>query len=269
MSKTLEERLRDAKAVLGKVDAATLRHGGKLASEVEKQFKEITAFTSDVEHWVGMVAARKAARALLTGLETQADANDDVPLGGARAKYQHVRLIGVQAYLATKWALADRLAAMAGHVLCVHSSLQNPKKLPQLVTHFISNNGPESKTAAIAIHSLRHSFGWPIAVSYALRNHFVHDGGQLGGTDFFDGPTAAAGFKISADGWGRIEERARTYGVEPKHHRGGAAWTPSAGDDLRTVLDVCERETDDALGVLVGSACHAILSHVGFVLGED
>lgn len=269
MSKTLEERLRDAKTALGKVDASTLNHAGKLAPEVEKQFKAIAAFTSDIEHWIGMLAARSAARSLLTGLEAQANADDDVLFGAAYAKYQHVRLIGVQAYLATKWALADRLVGMAGHVLCVRSSLQDPRNLPQLVSHFIANKGPESKIAAVAFYSLRHSFGWPIAVSYALRNHFVHDGGQLAGTDFFDGPTAASGFKISSDGWARIEERARSYGVESTHHRVGAAWKPSPGDDLRAVLDVCERETDDALGVLVGSACHSIVAHLGFVLGED
>lgn len=268
MSKTLEERLRDAKTALGKVDAATLRHAGKLAPEVERQFKSIAGFAADVEHWLGMLAARSAARSLLTGLEGHVDGNDDVPFGAARAKYQHVRLIGVQAYLATNWALADRLVGMAGNVLCVRNSLQDPKNLPQLVSHFVSK-GSESKTAAVAFLSLRHSFGWPIAISYALRNHFVHDGGQLSGADFFEGPTAVSGFKTSTDGWARIEERARSYGVEPTHHRAGAAWKPSPGDDLRTILGVCERATDDALGVLVGSACHSILAHVGFVLGED
>ncbi|WP_141620722.1 hypothetical protein [Myxococcus sp. AB036A] len=269
MIKSLEQRLRDAEAVLARVDGATTRHAGKLAPDVEQQFKAFAAFASDIEHWIGMLAARSAARTLLAGLEGYADANDNVPLGSVRAKYQHVRLLGVQAYLATKWALADRLVGMAGHVLCARNQLQDPKNLPQLVSHFISTRGPESKTAAVAFYSLRHSFGWPIAVSYALRNHFVHDGGQLAGLDFFDGPTAGAGFKISTDGWARIEERAKSYGVNPSHYRVGAAWKPSAGDDLRAVLDVCEREMDDALGVLVGSACHSLMAHVGFVLGED
>jgi hypothetical protein len=269
MSKTLEERLRSAKDALGTIDAATLRNPGRLATEVEKQFKDISAFASDVEHWLQLLEARKEARALLTGLEGLVDDKDCVPFGSGRVKYLHVRLLGVQAYLATKWALADRLVAMAGHVLCIQSSLQNSRKLPQLITHFISNNGPESKTAALAVLSLRHAFGWPIAISYALRNHFVHDGGSLDGIDLFDGPSAAAGFKISKDGWSRVEERARTYGVEPKHHCVAAAWTPSPGDDLRVILDVCEQATDDALGVLVGSACRSIATHVGFVFGED
>jgi hypothetical protein len=53
------------------------------------------------------------------------------------------------------------------------------------------------------------------------------------------------------------------------HSRSGSAWEPSAGDDLRRILDTCAPEIDEALGVLVGSACHVALGHVGFMLGED
>jgi hypothetical protein len=197
MSKTLEERLQDAKTALAKVDGAMARHTGRLAAEVETQFKALAAFGSHVEHWNQMLAARQAARALLDNLEHQADHNDDVPYGPTRVKFQTVRLLGVQGYLAAQWALADRLVGMSGQVFCIRNSLQDPKNAPQLVSHFVGGKGPESKTAAIAFYSLRQSFGWPIAISYALRNHFLHDGA---GGDFFEGPTAASAFKISALG---------------------------------------------------------------------
>lgn len=266
MSKTLEERLHDARTALGKVDGAITRHTGKLATEVETQFKMIAAFASHVEHWNQMLAARQAARALLDNLENHADQNDDVPYGGTKAKFQTVRLLGVQGYLAAQWALADRLVGMSGQVLCIRNSLQDPKNAPQLVSHFVGGKGPESKTAAIAFYSLRQSFGWPIAISYALRNHFLHDGA---GGDFFDGPTAASGFKISVPGWKRIEDRVKEYNVSDAHSRLGSAWAPSAGDDLRKILDTCAPEIDEALGVLVGSACQIAMAHVGFMLGED
>lgn len=123
-------------------------------------------------------------------------------------------------------------------------------------------------TAAMPAYSLRATFGWPIGLSYTLRNHFFHDGGALDGTDFFEGPSATSGFKISEDGWDRIEKRARSYGVDATHHRVGAAWPSAPRDDLRQLIDVCERETDDALGILIGSACRALVSHVGFIVGE-
>lgn len=266
MSKTLEQRLQDAKTALGKIDGAIARHSGKLATEVETQFKTIAASGAEVEHWNQMLAARQTARALLDNLEQAADQNDDVPYGTIRAKFQTVRLLGVQGYLAAQWALADRLVGMAGQILCIRNSLQDPKKPPQFVSHFIAGKGPEERAAAITFYSLRHSFGWPIAISYALRNHFLHDGA---GGDFFDGPTAMSAFKISQRGWARILERIKEYGVSSTHSRLGSTWAPSAGDDLRKILDTCAPELDEALGILVGSASQVAMAHVGFVLGED
>lgn len=268
MNKTLEDRLRDAKMELGKADAALLRHATMLPPEVAQQFRTVTAFAGDVEHWIELIGARSAARLLLTGLEAQADANDHVPLGTSRAKYQHVRLIGVQAYLATKWALADRLVGMVGRVFCTPDAGFDVTRPAQLVAQFVQKERKKN-TAGALYESVRQTFGWPIGISYALRNHFVHDGAQLAGADFFDGPTAASRFAISADGWTRIEERAKSYGVDPTHHRVGPSWPTAPRDDLRVVLDICERESDDALGILVGSACRMLVAHVGCMVSED
>ena len=142
MSKTLAERLKVAKEALTTIETSTSKHGGKLMPEVENHFKSISAFAADVDHWLGMLAARTAARSFLNGLEQQADGSDEVTFGGMRTKFQHVRMIGVQAYLATEWALADRFAALAGNVLCVRNSLNDPKNLPQLVSHFVAGKGP-------------------------------------------------------------------------------------------------------------------------------
>jgi hypothetical protein len=148
----------------------------------------------------------------------------------------------------------------------MRNSMHDPKKPPQLVSHFVAGKGPEERAAAISFYSLRHSFGWPIAISYALRNHFLHDGA---GVDFFDGPTATSAFKISDRGWARVLERVKEYSVNSTHSRLGTTWAPSAGDDLRKVLDICAPEIDEALGVLVGSACQVAMAHVGLMLGED
>jgi hypothetical protein len=266
MSKTLDERLQDAKIALGKVGGAITRHPGRLPARVETQFVRLTEFASHVEHWKQMIAARETARSSLADLERLADENDDVPYGSTRAKFQTVRLLGVQAYLAAQWALADRVVGMSGQVLCIRNTLQDPKSPPQFVSHFVAGKGPESKTAAIVFDSLRQSFGWPIAISYALRNHFLHDGA---GGDFFEGPTAASAFRISAEGWKRITDRVTDSNVDTTHSRLDGRWTPSAGDDLRKILDACAPEIDEALGILVGSACQMAVAHVGFMLGED
>ncbi len=267
MTKTLEVRLRDAKAVLDKTNAAIVRHPGKLSPEVEELFRKVTQFGGDVEHWIGMLHARASAVQLLGDLEKNADANDCVALGATRVKFQHVRLIGVQSYVTTTWALADRVTGMIGRVICPPNAGSNPVIPAQLVSHFVQLE--KGKTpAAVVSKSVRHMFGWPIAISYAIRNHFVHDGAQFDGSDFFEGPTAGAAFRISADGWKRVVDKAESYGVETSHNR-ATSWPATPRDDLRAILEVCEREMDDALGVLLGSACGSLLSHVGCLVGED
>lgn len=268
MSKTLEERLRAAKAELLKANSEMARLATKLPSEVSEHFQAVLALEGDVEHWIGMMQARAAARSMLTGLEAQADGNDQVPFGVSRIHFQHARLIGVQAYLATNWAMSDRLTGLVGRVLCIKTSLNNPKSAPQLVSHFVGEE-TKNRTAAMLFSSVRRTFGWPISVSYALRNHFIHDGGVVSSLTFFEGPDSKAAFRISEEGWAHIEHTAQTYGVEPSHHRAGASWPTTPRDDLRVVLDACERETDDALGVLVGSACRSIVALIGCMLGAD
>ena len=93
MSKTLQERLGDAKDVFDQVHAALGRHPAGLPQEVETAFRVLVDYRTDIDHWLGMLEARAAARQLLDALETQVDADDCVPLGTARVKYQHVRVM--------------------------------------------------------------------------------------------------------------------------------------------------------------------------------
>jgi hypothetical protein len=120
MSKSLEDRLRQVKDDLAKLEVILTTHSGsKIASEAADEFKKVTAFANDVDHCLRMMQARTVARNLLAGLEGTADSDDTVPVGAGRAKFHFVRFLGVQAYLASKWALADRIAGVAGQVLCV------------------------------------------------------------------------------------------------------------------------------------------------------
>ena len=278
MTPTLQQRLRDAKAKLDDVHAALRTKPSTVSVAVEKAFRPVVDCRSDIDHWLTMIGARTAAWQLLDGLEnkldadsleSKLDADELVPFGDARAKFVHVRQLGVQAYLATTWALADQITGMAGRVLCTPEFGFNEAKPARLVSHFI-NKDRKSKTAGVMYDSLRFAFGWPVGVSYAIRNHFVHGGDRITGPDFFEASTTASAFRISDKGWAHIEETARKkYEVNDELHRTGASWPVSPRDDLREVLRVCEREMDDALGVIIGSACHTLFEHVRLMLGED
>ncbi|MEW6742176.1 MAG: hypothetical protein AB1486_05415 [Planctomycetota bacterium] len=268
MSKTLEQRLGDAKEVLDQVDAALRRRPTSMPIDVTDSFKKVVAFGAEIPHWIGLLKSREAAMGLLSRLENTVEEEDCVSLFSAPLKYQHVRFIGVQAYVTTTWALADRITRIVGHVLCTPEAGCNGAFPPQLVSHFVQKERAK-KTAAL-FGSMKRTFGWPICVSYAIRNHFVHDGGRFSSFDLFEGLSPASAFRVSVEGWKRIEDTvSNTYHVDPSCQRAAGSWPTNPREDLRVVLSVCEREMDDALGILLGSACRSLLAHVGFMLGED
>lgn len=271
MTKSLDERLAAAKTVLDDVAAVLGTRAGAMPSGIEEEFRRALDVGARIEYWRELIVARAVARQFLDGLENRVDAEETVDFGGSRAKYSHIRLIGVEAYLSVTWSLVDRVTAMAGRVLCTsRGGAFNDQSPPQLVSHFVQDEGLQKNTAAIVFKSVQQTFGWPIGIAYAIRNCFIHDGAQQQhDVEFFEGRTAAAAFRISDKGWQNVERRATTYNVERSFSRAGAAWPQSPRDDLRVVLAACEREMDDALGVLVGSACSAMALHLTFMLGND
>lgn len=278
MMRSFEDRLEAAKRTLDEAERL-LSSGGGLVS-VGDQFRRSLATASSIAHWRELLAARNAARELLVGLEDRIEADDFVVVlfgtprrstAPMRIKYSHARLIGIEAYLSLTWSLADRVSAFVGRVLCSSDGgAFNAQESAKLVSHFVNSKDSLSKsTAGFVFDSIRQTFGWPIAVSYALRNHFIHDGGQQHEINFFAGNGSIDKFKILPEGWRHIRNRAIGYEVLPDNVRKSANWPATPEDDLRVVIDVCEREMDEALGILLGSACAAISTHLMFLTGND
>jgi hypothetical protein len=266
--KGLIERLEQVKLDFGKVELALNQHGGKIKPNAEEVFRNTLVFQSEIDNWLRLHGARAVAATLMRDLENRCDYNDCVRLGSADIQFDLVRLLCVQAYCAANWSLADRIAALVGRVFCTPNAGSDPWHPAQLVAHFVQKD--RSKTTAGTMHeAVRETFGWPIGISYAIRNHFLHDGGQASVVTFFASTSSLSGFQISQDAWGRIEERAKSYGVDATCHRVGPLWPAAPYADLRTVLSVCEQEMDDALGMLVGSASGLLQSHIQYLTGAD
>lgn len=270
MSKSLEERLRDAKNVLDDVNAAFGRHPGALKLESEVYFRKVVDLRSDIDHWIGMLGIRAIALQFLDGLESKADPADDcIQHGDNRIKFQVLRFTGVQSYITTAWALADSITRFAGLVLCISEGGLNEIKPAKLFPHFMTQERKKILAAALC-KSIRYNYGWASAILYAIRNHFIHEGAQTLGSCFFAGSSAASAFSISDAGYRLIEDRAqKDHGMDESNRRPGVVLSITVGGDLREVLEVCQRETDDVLGILLGTACHSLRAHAAFILGED
>ena len=267
MTKTLAVRLNDAKAELEKIDVALKEQGSALPEPVRQSLADRVAFLGVLPHLQETILAREAAYEFLKDLPKSTN-QGMVALGASRVPFRHARLIGTQAYLSLKWSLADMIAAAAGFHLCSVNHTNHKGIGTRLVTHFAAESA-EPYVAALVNRSLLNTFGWSIAVSYSLRNHFVHEaGGTKGGHYCFAGDGPEAEFALSENGWTAICNEARGQKFTETMKR-DAAWPMAPERDLRLLLKAFERDVDDALGVLLGSAIAVTKTNLAFMLGLD
>jgi hypothetical protein len=145
--KTLSQRLDDAKVVLDAVSGALNRSAGAVPAEIDAQFRGSIDARSDILHWKELIEARQVAWDVLDGLEKRVEADGYVPFAHTRARYTHARLLGVEAYLGLTWALADKISAMVGRLLCTPEGGSNLETPAQLVSHFVSAPVNDFETA--------------------------------------------------------------------------------------------------------------------------
>ncbi|MES2644501.1 MAG: hypothetical protein V4850_33750 [Myxococcota bacterium] len=242
--------------------SATLDKGPTLPAQLTEQLRQLAAFEGSLSHAGSIIAAREAAFQALTGLEATIEGGNQVPFFGVSIPFHQARFLLLQAYVSSYWSLADLVTAVAGRFLCLESVGKNDAHPPKLWEHFVRDTKciPSDFSAL-----LRHSYGLPVAVSYALRNHFVHDGAQNNGTSFFTS-NGAANFEISDPGWLFLERKVfNEYGVTQARTLAPEPW-PWPKDDVRKVLAICGREVDAALGIVIRQAAVGFRLQVGHLL---
>ena len=267
--KTLVARIQDAESVLAEIYEVLISSRGNLPEKVINDFHMQIKYRSEISNWRMMIEARSNSMRLMRDLQSLCDHDDFIVLGNSRIKFNVARFMISQSYLSSVWALADSISGACGQALCSAKVGRNLNSPPQIVNHFLNNKMRTDSISGAFTESIHHSFGWPVAICYAIRNEFIHDGASSTEANFFNGASSLAGFRISDSAWDRIVLKAEASNLSASHHRMGSNWPQSPQDDLIKLLEICERELDDALGILLGSACGMLKIHLGFMLGQD
>ena len=105
---------------------------------------------------------------------------------------------------------------------------------------------------------LKGAYGWPIGLSYAIRNWVLHDGHAHNGVELFRyNSHDVAPFEVSVAGWDKIVERCnQRYKVYETHCR--LQLFPNVRDDLAERLKACHREVDEAISFALRTATAGI-----------
>jgi hypothetical protein len=251
---TLDTALKQASEDLRWVGDAIARVGpaGTLSKESNEFFQMGHQLAVQLEHAKALLPVREIAINSLLTFPSQ-DSKKSPGLfhfNGTDVTFKVGRYLLFQNYSVTSWALYDTISKVSG-ILCgndeLSKNLARPAKLYKVFLQGKNNVG-----ARVRDH-LKGAYGWPIAVSYKIRNWLAHDGhyndGQYQqGSDLFkyDSPGNAGEFEMSDVAWDIVFKNCKG---DPSQTR--LTPFPDVKANLATGLQACHAEADEAVAFLL------------------
>lgn len=211
-----------------------------------------------------LFSARHASWQTVLQLVTQTIDSDgnSVKYGEVEMEFIVARHLVLTSYLTTTWSIYDRLTDCCGRLAAVMDIAQKPRQNPKLCEDILST---KSNSLGHACHQhVRANFGWPIHLSYKLRNWLVHEGYEEGGVHMFKGPRTEDGFILSDEAIVHVEQLISKHcGCEPtKHSRLSATEDTWSRGDLTKVLPQYHLEIDRMFAALLPWSVESIIHQI-------
>ncbi len=246
---TLDTALKQASEDLRWVGDAIARVGpaGTLSKESNEFFQMGHQLAVQLEHAKALLPVRETAlRALLAFPKQVSKTSPDLFIyNGIDVAFKLGRYLLFQSYAVTTWALYDTLSKVSGF-LCTNDEVsKNTVKPVKLYENFLQ--GKNTVGARVYDH-LKGGYGWPISVSYKIRNWLAHDGHCHEGSEMFryDSPYAATEFEMLESAWEIVIKGCKGY---PSQTR--LTPFPEVKTNLAAGLQTCHAEIDEALAFLL------------------
>ncbi|WP_204104044.1 MULTISPECIES: hypothetical protein [Spirulina sp. CCY15215] len=237
----------------------------------QNRIREFQNIADRLDQIPPIIDAREYARQILQNLRDSSSSDitsDLVEFQGMQLPFSVARLLGFQSYLPITWSICDLVTKEIGKFVCISSDTWKTNKPAKLWEHFVRDN----KASAFQSHFfLKESYGFPIGISYAIRNHFVHDAALYDGNSLFESESISNGFQISNTGKKYLQDKMQQYKINQNQIRGvnlSHNWYDEH-EDLLELLELCHRELDDALGCLIGWSVGTAKLQVKFLLERD
>jgi hypothetical protein len=207
---------------------------------------------------VSREAQRLSRRALSAATSTPDFTFDGVPMAFPLARH-----LAATGYVCVSWSLYDRLANVCGRLASwkdiPDDSWQDPKLWGNLM-----GEGSKNLGGFLIQQPLANAYGWPTGVAYKIRNWLVHDGGDVGRNDFFQGTQITDGFILHADAVAYLEKCCNYKCENGRISRCCIAATeePWPKRDLLQILDKYHGEIDTMLACLVKWSVESLVGQV-------
>lgn len=191
-----------------------------------------------------------------------------VNYGNCQCSLKVMRNLVVTTHLGSVWAIYDKLSNVVGRLLGGDEILKNQllKENPKLIGSFISSNNAGDNKKNITMMSINaiisRCFREHIALSYLLRNCFIHEGGTIGKGQIFTGKTVNTAFYVNEDIAQKLNYAiAESYGVNSP--------TIARSGDLLEQLESCHKQIDKCFSGLLQFAVGSLKLQIDAFMALD
>lgn len=245
----LDTAIRQASEDLRWIGDAIAKIGpsGTLSKDSNEFFKLSLQLVLQLEQARGLLPVRETALRALLAFPTQISKTSPnlFLYNGIDVTFKLGRYLLFQNYAVTTWALYDTLSKVSG-VLCGYDELsKNTVKPAKLYEDFLQ--GKNSVGTRVRDH-LKGGYGWPISVSYKIRNWLTHDGHYHEGIEMFkyDSPSTATEYEMLEAAWDIVTKSCKG---DPSQTR--LTPFPEVKTNLAAGLQTCHAEIDEAVAFLL------------------
>lgn len=277
---TLKEVLQISVAVLGKLrQKMHTRSSSELSQIIQKDvyntWDKRALLENELKDALFLIECHDVQRASMEELKSVNECltgNEKIErlvnYGNGQHPLRIIRNLVVTTYLGSIWAVYDKLSNVVGRMLGGDDILKNQmlKENPKLTGNFISPNNTSDKKKIITMMSVNsivnQCFGEYVALSYLLRNCFIHEGGTIGKVQIFTGETVDTAFCID-------EEVAKELnrGIEESY----AIRNPTIArcGDLLEQLEACHKQIDKCFSGLLQFAVGSLKLQIDAFMALD
>lgn len=197
---------------------------------------------------------------------------DNTPLYPSSVSLKHRRMMYMQGYCATSWAIYDTITECIGKFILT-DNITAAQCFPRLSEHILQTRQEENKSKDCLGFRMSRifkiSYGYPIMLFYNLRNVYVHDN-PFSVKNIFahDAPISEDEcFELTDDATQKIKSRLQTAQIIPSYSRvDEMQWSRK---DIRELLKLCENEVDDGVAILLNWGVESVKSQVLHVFQRD
>ncbi len=203
------------------------------------------------------IPTRNQSERILESLVENADSStNEVEWNGQHLPYYIARTLSFQSYTGITWILYDLISEALSYFRCSYGHYINPSNHFRLVKSILSSKEKEVIVSAIDADLAKVAYGWPIGVSYCIRNVFAHEADALYDGKVFEGNDVNSEYVITQEMHRHILSKCtleKNYNVKQEYTRRGESW-PWGVSNLFEMLKICNNEIDEYMcGILTST----------------